>query len=185
MIHRLKIANATIRQIAFDSLGQYVLPLLLACLVLRGKLTRTSNMVISSSDRAIRTFQVSPLTGVLNPIHRFQDLVNRTPWHAVGFSGDGEYVMGGAGHKMAHNVFVWDRDSGVLVKVLEGPKEPLIHCDVSAVIRGRSRWSRADARHSGIRPSRSLRPWPIPARYTCGKRLIRTTGLHLHLASKS
>ena len=38
--------------------------------------------------------------------------------------------MGGAGHKMAHNVFVWDRDSGVLVKVLEGPKEPLIHCDV-------------------------------------------------------
>jgi COMPASS component SWD1 len=88
-------------------------------------------MVISSSDRAIRTFQVSPLTGVLNPIHRFQDLVNRTPWHAVGFSGDGEYVMGGAGHKMAHNVFVWDRDSGVLVKVLEGPKESLIHCDVS------------------------------------------------------
>ena len=88
-------------------------------------------MVISSTDRAIRTFQVSPLTGVLNPIHRFQDLVNRTPWHAVGFSGDSEYVMGGAGHKMAHNVFVWDRDSGVLVKVLEGPKEPLIHCDVS------------------------------------------------------
>jgi COMPASS component SWD1 len=39
--------------------------------------------------------------------------------------------MGGAGHKMAHNVFVWDRDSGVLVKVLEGPKESLIHCDVS------------------------------------------------------
>jgi len=39
--------------------------------------------------------------------------------------------MGGAGHKMAHNVFVWDRDSGVLVKVLEGPKESLVHCDVS------------------------------------------------------
>jgi COMPASS component SWD1 len=38
--------------------------------------------------------------------------------------------MGGAGHKMAHNVFVWDRDSGVLVKVLEGPRESLIHCDV-------------------------------------------------------
>lgn len=87
-------------------------------------------MVISSSDRAIRTFQVSPLTGALIPVHRFQDLVNRTPWHAVGFSGDSEYVMGGAGHKMAHNVFVWDRDSGVLVKVLEGPREPLIHCDV-------------------------------------------------------
>jgi COMPASS component SWD1 len=94
----------------------------------------TRNMVISSSDRAIRTFQVSPLTGVLNPIHRFQDLVNRTPWHAVGFSGDGEYVMGGAGHKMAHNVFIWDRDSGVLVKVLEGPRESLIYCDVGLLL---------------------------------------------------
>jgi COMPASS component SWD1 len=39
--------------------------------------------------------------------------------------------MGGAGHKQAHNVFIWDRDSGVLVKVLEGPRESLIHCDVS------------------------------------------------------
>ena len=41
--------------------------------------------------------------------------------------------MGGAGHKMAHNVFIWDRDSGVLVKVLEGPKESLVDCDVSWV----------------------------------------------------
>lgn len=125
VVHKLKITNASIRQIAFDSSGQYVLPLPRTSL-----LTCHSNMVISSTDRAIRTFQVSPLTGGLNPIHRFQDSVNRTPWHAVGFSGDGEYVVGGAGHKMAHNVFVWDRDSGVLVKVLEGPKEPLIHCDV-------------------------------------------------------
>lgn len=39
--------------------------------------------------------------------------------------------MGGAGHKMAHNVFVWDRESGTLVKVMEGPKESLVDCDVS------------------------------------------------------
>ena len=39
--------------------------------------------------------------------------------------------MGGAGHKMAHNVFVWDKSFGSLVKVLEGPRESLIHCDVS------------------------------------------------------
>lgn len=42
--------------------------------------------------------------------------------------------MGGAAHKMAHNVFIWDRESGVLVKVLEGPKEPLIACTVSDVL---------------------------------------------------
>jgi hypothetical protein len=39
--------------------------------------------------------------------------------------------MGGAGHKAGHNVYIWDRDSGALVKVLEGPKEPLVDCDVS------------------------------------------------------
>jgi COMPASS component SWD1 len=89
------------------------------------------NLILSSSDRALRILTVSPQTGDLLPIHRFQDLVNRTPWNAVGFSGDGEYVMGGAGHKMAHNVFVWDREAGALVKVLEGPREPLLDCAVS------------------------------------------------------
>lgn len=39
--------------------------------------------------------------------------------------------MGGAGHKQAHNIFIWDRDGGTLIKVLEGPKEPLVTCDVS------------------------------------------------------
>lgn len=87
-------------------------------------------MIVSSTDRALRVLTVQPLTGLLTPLHRFQDLVNRTPWHAIGFSGDGEYVMGGAGHKMAHNVFIWDKGFGTLVKVLEGPRESLIHCDV-------------------------------------------------------
>lgn len=99
-----------------------------------------SNLILNSSDRALRVLTVSPQTGALAPIHRFQDLVNRTPWHAVGFSGDGEYVFGGAGHKMSHNVFVWDREAGALVKVLEGPKEPLVDADVSARAK-RGLWS--------------------------------------------
>ena len=28
--------------------------------------------------------------------HKFQDLVNRTPWNGCGFSRDGEYIIGGA-----------------------------------------------------------------------------------------
>jgi len=88
-------------------------------------------IVLGCTDRALRTLAVHPLTGLLNPIHRYQDMVNRTPWNAIGFSGDGEYVMGGAAHKMAHNVFIWDKSFGTLVKVLEGPRESLAHCDVS------------------------------------------------------
>ncbi|WWD07268.1 hypothetical protein V865_005365 [Kwoniella europaea PYCC6329] len=106
---RAKLATSAIRQLRFDASGH--------------------NIITSASDRALRILSVDPLTSTLTPLHRFQDLVNRTPWHAIGFSGDGEYVMGGAGHKMAHNVFIWDRESTVLIKVLEGPKEPLIDCD--------------------------------------------------------
>jgi COMPASS component SWD1 len=62
-------------------------------------------------------------------VHRFQDLVNRTPWNGIGFSGDGEYVYAGAAHKAAHNVYVWDRGAGALDKILEGPKEPLVDAD--------------------------------------------------------
>jgi len=39
--------------------------------------------------------------------------------------------MAGAGQKVGHNVFIWDTDTGVLIKVLEGPRESLIGCDVS------------------------------------------------------
>lgn len=28
-------------------------------------------------------------------VHKFQDLVNRTPWNGCGFSNDGEHIMGG------------------------------------------------------------------------------------------
>lgn len=92
-----------------------------------------SHLLTSATDRALRLLHIDPLTLSLSPLHRFQDLINRTPWNSIGFSGDAEYVMGGAAHKMAHNVFIWDRESGVLVKVLEGPKEPLIACTVSAM----------------------------------------------------
>ncbi|WVQ85970.1 hypothetical protein IAT38_008138 [Cryptococcus sp. DSM 104549] len=109
VLQRIKLATATIRQLTFDASGQH--------------------LITSATDRALRLLTVDPLTQFIRASHRFQDLVNRTPWHSIGFSGDAEYVMGGAGHKMAHNVFVWDRESGVLVKVLEGPKEPLLDSD--------------------------------------------------------
>lgn len=61
--------------------------------------------------------------------HRFQDLVNRTPWSGIGFSGDGEYVFGGATHKAAHDIYIWDRGAGVLDKILQGPRDSLVDCD--------------------------------------------------------
>lgn len=65
----------------------------------------------------------------ITALHRFQDLVNRTPWLGIGFSGDSEYVFGGAAHKVAHNIYIWDRGAGVLDKILQGPRDSLIDVD--------------------------------------------------------
>lgn len=101
-------------------------------------------MVVNSGDRAVRVLNIIPrqpnpdptspkplFQADIQPLHRFQDTIGRTPWNSVGFSGDGEYVIGGAGIKTSHFVYVWDRSTGVLVKVLEGPKDSLDDCDVS------------------------------------------------------
>lgn len=104
--------------------------------------------MIASNDRMIRVYSVDEsafytyvLSGggceppnVLIAQHRFQDLVNRTPWNSVRFSNDGEYVVAGAGHKAAHQIYLWDCASGNLSKILEGPKDPLADLDVGTHI---------------------------------------------------
>jgi hypothetical protein len=73
--------------------------------------------------------------------HKFQDLVNRLQWNACAFSGTGDYVMGAflfhcwilivaSTVKAAHDIYVWERAMGSLIKILEGPKEELIDVDV-------------------------------------------------------
>ncbi|KAJ9097602.1 hypothetical protein QFC21_004636 [Naganishia friedmannii] len=135
LVHREKISTTALKQIAFDRSGRYI--------------------VINSTDRAVRvmfvehqespaviiapssatdftsdfTSNLSRATVSIVPLHRFQDQVSRTPWNAVGFSGDAEYVMGGAATKVSHNIYLWDRPTGALVKVLEGPKDSLDDCD--------------------------------------------------------
>ncbi|BGP08186.1 chromatin binding protein [Rhodotorula toruloides] len=106
-----------------------------------------SSIILNSNDRCIRLIALSPdppeppsdeeeaaefelppprplRIPYFEVVHRFQDLVNRTPWNGCGFSSDGEYIIGGAGHKAAHNIYIWDRETGTLVKILEGPKDP-------------------------------------------------------------
>ncbi len=55
--------------------------------------------------------------------HKFQDVVNRLSWNHVAFSSTGEYVM--ASTYKNHDIYVWERSQGSLVKILEGPKEEL------------------------------------------------------------
>lgn len=88
-------------------------------------------MVVNSSDRIIRTVHLPDLSrSDLNPDsinieveHKFQDVVNRLSWNHVAFSSNGEYVM--ASTYKNHDIYVWERSQGSLVKILEGPKEEL------------------------------------------------------------
>jgi hypothetical protein len=81
---------------------------------------------------------------------------------------------------MAHNVFVWDRDSGVLVKVLEGPKESLIHCDVRPFDH-----VERELMNSGILLNRLLRLWLPLDLSTSGNELTQIIGQLSPLVSKN
>lgn len=88
-------------------------------------------MVSNSSDRVIRTIPMPDLSSVdldienvkIEVEHKFQDVVNRLSWNHVAFSSTGEYVT--ATTYMNHDIYVWERSHGSLVKILEGPKEEL------------------------------------------------------------
>ncbi|TVY36242.1 Set1 complex component [Lachnellula subtilissima] len=84
------------------------------------------DIVINSSDRIIRTIQMPNLSDDPDTIdieveHKFQDVVNRLSWNHVAFSSTGEYVTASTYNN--HDIYIWERNHGSLVKILEGPKE--------------------------------------------------------------
>ena len=95
------------------------------------------DMVVNSSDRIIRTIPIPDLSRVdldidnikIEVEHKFQDVVNKLSWNHVAFSSTGEYVT--ASTYMNHDIYVWERSHGSLVKILEGPKEELGVVEVS------------------------------------------------------
>lgn len=89
-------------------------------------------IVINSNDRVIRLLATRE-DGPPEQQHKFQDLVNRIQWNQCCLSSDADYVIGGSAHQAEHNIYIWDRIGGNLVKILEGPKEPLEDLTVRGV----------------------------------------------------
>ena len=87
------------------------------------------DLLVNAQDRIIRTIQLPNLTAEdLDPDtidieveHKFQDVVNRLSWNHVTFSSTGEYVTASTYNN--HDIYIWERNHGSLVKILEGPKE--------------------------------------------------------------
>lgn len=87
------------------------------------------DVVINAQDRVVRTMTLPNLAAEdldvdtidIQAEHKFQDVVNRLSWNHVAFSANGDYVTATTYNN--HDIYIWERQHGSLVKILEGPKE--------------------------------------------------------------
>ncbi|KAJ2719209.1 chromatin binding protein [Coemansia sp. Benny D115] len=105
---------------------------------------RGTDIVANSADRIIRVCRVKAPSSTsagdgdgngaagasITVAAKIQDIVNRVHWAQAVFSASGDYIVSGIEHKAEHNVYVWDKLSGALVKMLTGPNELLEDCAV-------------------------------------------------------
>lgn len=120
---RLNIIDARTREIIFsEKIASGIITTL--------RLTESGReLLVNAQDRIIRTFIVPNLSAAdLDPDtiqmpleHKFQDVVNRLSWNHVAFSATGEYVAASTYNN--HELYIWERGHGSLVRMLEGPKE--------------------------------------------------------------
>lgn len=97
------------------------------------------DMVVNANDRVLRTIHIPqvlchPHTATppqvldssqlqLEVEHKFSDVVNRLLWNHCAFSSTGDHLL--ASTYKNHDIYIWERSLGTLVKILEGPKEEL------------------------------------------------------------
>uniref|UniRef100_A0A915L636 Anaphase-promoting complex subunit 4-like WD40 domain-containing protein n=1 Tax=Romanomermis culicivorax TaxID=13658 RepID=A0A915L636_ROMCU len=83
----------------------------------------------NSNDRIIRVFDFNEVLRtsvkeIAEPVQKLQDLVNKTPWKVCCFSGDMEHICAGSARTNA--LYVWDINTGSLVKILHGVKGEVV-----------------------------------------------------------
>ncbi|VDD75438.1 unnamed protein product [Mesocestoides corti] len=94
--------NAAIKSIEFSRRGDFFL--------------------LNCADRFIRVYNCSDAlhSSEPEPLQKLRDLVTGSHWRKCCFSGDGEFVC--AGSTKQHSIYIWERASGTLFKILHGQK---------------------------------------------------------------
>ena len=82
-----------------------------------------SCFLVNTADRIIRVYDgkdvlACGMGGEIEPMQKLQDLVNKTAWKKCCFSGDGEFIC--AGSAKQHQLNIWEKSLGNLVKILQG-----------------------------------------------------------------
>ncbi|KAJ2003656.1 chromatin binding protein [Coemansia thaxteri] len=102
---------------------------------------RGTDIVANSSDRILRVCEVnlpnetqsnhvSNTEPSITVVTKITDSVNRVSWLQAVFSSSGDYIVAGIDHKAEHNMYIWDKTTSSLVKMLTGPNELLEDCAV-------------------------------------------------------
>jgi COMPASS component SWD1 len=103
ILYHFKVSTAPIKSIQFSKSGKQFL--------------------VNSTDRIIRLYEGEDSKTIAR---EFQDPVNKVQWKKCCFSCDDDYIIAGSAQKSQHNIYIWNRESGQLIKTLEGPKEAII-----------------------------------------------------------
>ncbi|CAL9733828.1 COMPASS component Swd1p [Monosporozyma servazzii] len=91
-------------------------------------------MAVNCSDRTIRQYSLSyeetTTTFTLDLEHKYQDVINKLQWNAIVFSNkSGDYIVASTHGSSTHELYLWETNSGSLVRVLEGAEEELMDID--------------------------------------------------------
>ncbi|KAH7722119.1 WD40 repeat [Aphelenchoides avenae] len=151
LTYRSMLREEAVCTVAFDHRGEYVL-----CGTNKGRILvfgtqngRIANVVSQQEPTQIKNFAASRRGGfvltnsedtilcyslaqilraqegsVIKPSHGFADVINNTTWTSICVSPDGDYVCGASAK--THTLCIWGRNSGNLVKTLNGTLDKLI-----------------------------------------------------------